>query len=302
MYSILGMFSTPYIANNAAPGTAETALAALYLAGAPRPNSLRRAAWSGVCGCLLRAACDLGAAPAVLRKAGYWCEALALETPGLIAWAEDLLARGDAVTSVSVHYPARWLRLPSPPPALYCRGVPPTHGTPSLSVVGSRHVPPHIARFAADVGRIASMSGLTVVSGGAAGCDRASVSLASPTFEVLPCGIGAQRPSARWSLSARAPGEPFSSAAAMERNTLIYAASEWTVVVQARHMAGGTWAGATEALRRRLGRLIVRQDPCEPGLRALIALGGVPLESADQLAGAMAAPAPQAGLFAPQQV
>lgn len=106
-------------------------------------------------------------------------------------------------------------------------------------------------------------------------------------------------------LSVAGWGEPFRAALAMERNTLIYAACPWTVVVAARLKQGGTWTGATEALRRGLTTVLVGQDGSEAA-RALVALGGVPLrwwedgtEQAEGLRAAMAVErgAGQGGLF-----
>lgn len=74
----------------------------------------------------------------------------------------------------------------------------------------------------------------------------------------------------------------------MERNALIYAISEHTVVVHARLNEGGTWSGARIALRRKLCSVLVRVRSDDPASRALIALGGVPLDRPEDLASAMA--------------
>jgi hypothetical protein len=59
----------------------------------------------------------------------------------------------------------------------------------------------------------------------------------------------------------------------MERNGLIYAFGRRAVVVRARWKAGGTWHGASDALRRRLAQVYVRPD--DRAGRALVALGAV---------------------------
>ena len=79
------------------------------------------------------------------------------------------------------------------------------------------------------------------------------------------------------------PYEEFSRGTAMERNALIYASSESSVVIHARLREGGTWHGAIDAHRRKLTRLMVRVDDAEAGNRALIALGAVPLRSPGEL-------------------
>lgn len=83
--------------------------------------------------------------------------------------------------------------------------------------------------------------------------------------------------------SLRAPFEEFSTSAAMERNRLIYAASEATLVVRARHREGGSWHGAITALRDRLCPVFIQEDPSSLAHRTLIALGAIPLRDPDAL-------------------
>ncbi len=56
-----------------------------------------------------------------------------------------------------------------------------------------------------------------------------------------------------------APGHWFPVGNAMARNRLIYAGSQATVVVASDLDSGGTWAGATEALKGNLCPVLVRQ-------------------------------------------
>jgi predicted Rossmann fold nucleotide-binding protein DprA/Smf involved in DNA uptake len=141
--------------------------------------------------------------------------------------------------------------------------------------------------------------GHVVVSGGAVGCDRAAAS-GTPRnrlIEILPCGLDL-RPSGRGcQLTVCAPDEEFCTGTAMERNALIYAASDFTFVGEARFREGGTWTGAVEAHRRSLCRLLVREDEHNQALRALTALGAVPLASAAGLEVALSATEPQRRLF-----
>jgi hypothetical protein len=74
----------------------------------------------------------------------------------------------------------------------------------------------------------------------------------------------------------------------MERNALLYALAEYALVAHARFKQGGTWSGATDALRRRLCRLVVREDEGDLASRALAALGAVPLASPAGLGAALA--------------
>lgn len=131
------------------------------------------------------------------------------------------------------------------------------------------------------------------------GCDRAAVLGAASAMEIVPYGLDLRRklPPGRCRLSASAPGAEFTSAAAMERNALIYAASEHTVVISARFKEGGTWIGATEALRRKLTRLVVRRSPSDAASRALIALGAIPLDRPEDLQLALLAAPATSSLF-----
>jgi hypothetical protein len=56
----------------------------------------------------------------------------------------------------------------------------------------------------------------------------------------------------RFYISVCSPNEPFSTARAMERNQLIYAFGDLTVVHSARFKSGGSWHGAIKALRQHL--------------------------------------------------
>jgi predicted Rossmann fold nucleotide-binding protein DprA/Smf involved in DNA uptake len=241
---------------------------------------------------------SLGRAAECLRARGHWAEALALEEAGLLGWAEGRVAAGEVLTAECEAYPARWLDVlgVSAPPALWRRGqVPPG---PFLSVVGSREIGREVRAFCSAVAAEAARLDYSVVSGGAAGCDRAAARgcPAGRLLEVLPCGLRLRGDSAGCQLSVCGPDEEFSTGTAMERNALIYGASEFTVVGQARFREGGTWTGAVDARRRGLTRLIVR-DSGDQASRALFALGAIPLGRPDGLATALNAPSEQPRLF-----
>ena len=73
-----------------------------------------------------------------------------------------------------------------------------------------------------------------------------------------------------------APHTNFSSNLATIRNRMIYAHATATVVVRATHRRGGTWSGATDALKRNLCPILCRDYPYE-GNRALIQSGAIPI-------------------------
>lgn len=282
-----------------------TVLSALYLRGCPvsAVGSSARG-WRAVLRELRLAAASAGEAEQVLRKAGLWSEAARLSCPGLLSWAERLVGSGRVLTVASPLYPRRWLHVLqlSAPPAIWIAGEWPA--TPMVGVVGSR-VPSRESRlFASQVGEAAARAKVALVSGGAAGIDRASVrgslSADGPAVEVLPFGLshahGAREGVCR--VSVCAPSEPFSSVGAMERNALIFAASQATLVVQPRLREGGSWHGATSALRRHLCEVRVFRQVGNPACTALEALGAVPVTTPAE---AIAPPLERPSLFSPRR-
>jgi hypothetical protein len=276
-------------------------LTALYLRGGVRPAELRRAAWPDVLKLLRRSGGDPSSAADALRNGGFWAEALVLDSPKLMSWAETLVDAGRALTAVDHNYPARWLRVlgGSAPPALWQTGE--ISALPSISVVGSRIVPSSVTKFCFGVGREAAKLGFAVVSGRAEGCDRAATkgarSVKGAVIEILPHGIDlVSAPPSGCYLSVCAPDELFSAASAMERNALIYAASSHSVIGHARFKEGGTWTGAVHAVRGRLTTLVVRQSE-DQGMRALAGVGGVWLDSPSHLGAALKAKSVQRELF-----
>jgi predicted Rossmann fold nucleotide-binding protein DprA/Smf involved in DNA uptake len=258
-----------------------TSLAALYLSGGPRPFEPVRRQWPGVEHVLRSAPED----PDALARAGYRQEALLLADPQLCEWATYQVRTGTCMTAIHDLYPRRWLAAlrHAAPPALWIAGKMPPG--PFLSVVGSRKIAKKDALFATAVGREAVAQGYSVASGGASGCDTASMAeVGARGLELLPRGLcPADEGTGRCRLSTRPPGEDFTSAAAMERNALIYAISDRTVVVHARLNEGGTWSGARTALRRRLCTVLVRVRAGDPASRALIALGAIPIEHPEEV-------------------
>lgn len=247
-------------------------LCAIYLAERARSSRLANR-WSAVVSCLRRARAsdDFASidAPAVLRLNGLNEEAARLESPSRWAAAVRLCARGEALTATDSAYPARWLSIlgPGAPPALHRRAFGlDTDGfaCPAVAVVGCRAIGPVTRRAAYDLGVKVAQLGGVLVSGAAAGCDTAAARGAweagGRVVEVLPHGFGSLSDAARarrfasWrgladgaercgsytALSVCADGEEFSRSAAMERNTLIYAAADCAVVVEARFGEGGS--------------------------------------------------------------
>ena len=206
---------------------------------------------------------------------------------GLLAWAEAAVEAGAVLTVASEGYPLRWLEAfgDAAPPALWRRGGVPTIGW--VGAVGSREVAPEVLDFMGRIGTQVASLGRGIVSGGAAGCDsaaeRAALAAGGPVLRILPHGLSLRsEDDGACHLALAAPDEPFSRPLAMERNALIYGAADATIVGHARMRAGGTWHGATDALRRRLGRVLLRPDG-SPVARALTSLGAEELDDLDLL-------------------
>lgn len=90
-------------------------------------------------------------------------------------------------------YPAKLRDLSDPPRTLFCIGNPEVLSTPSLAVIGSRRATPYGLTVAEMAATVAAESGVTVVSGGAIGCDQAAgnAALEAGGKHVLVFGCGA---------------------------------------------------------------------------------------------------------------
>ena len=205
-------------------------------------------------------------------------------------------------------YPGRFVeRLgASAPVLLYAAGAVELLGRPGVGVVGSRNVSSEGAQVAGAAAELAVRLGLPLVSGGARGVDQTAMSAA---FEAGGAVVGVlaeslvrklRSPDIRRAIhegrtvmcTPYSPEAPFSVGNAMGRNKLIYALSALTLVVAAEVDTGGTWSGATEALRRGFGRVAVWRGPGEgPGNAKLEERGAVPVTSLDELEAAVLEPA-----------
>ncbi len=178
-----------------------------------------------------------------------------------------------SLTVFDEHYPREWLlRLGTKaPPLMHAAGAVELLGSPGLGVVGSRDVSQAGGDVARDVARTAARRGLPLVSGGARGVDQLAMDAA---FEAGGAVIGMladsllrklKRPEVRRAVhdgntvvcTPYAPGAPFSAGNAMGRNKLIYAQARLTLVIASDNGSGGTWSGASEALKRGFGSVAV---------------------------------------------
>ncbi len=160
-----------------------------------------------------------------------------------------------------------------------------------LAVIGSRNVDKQGESFTCQVAELCARNEIPVVSGGARGVDTfamaASMDGGGVTIGVIAENLlkkSLQR-SARHAIaegrllliSSYHPKARFTVGTAMARNKLIYAMADYGLVVNAEHKKGGTWAGATEELKRDKPRTVfVRMESNVPqGNMKLLELGAI---------------------------
>ncbi|MDE0376535.1 MAG: DNA-processing protein DprA [bacterium] len=197
-------------------------------------------------------------------------------------------------------YPQRLqIRLGSRRPAiLHAAGALELLDQPGVGVVGSRNVSKEGAEVAKALGRQAASLGLPLISGAARGVDQSAMDAAFQAGGTV-VGVPARSlvrtlrtPDVRRAVhegrtvmcSPYAPDSPFSVGKAMGRNKLIYALSDVTVAVAADNGSGGTWSGATEAIRGDYCRVAVWRGGGEgPGNEPLERRGALPLTDTSDL-------------------
>ncbi|MBQ6281324.1 MAG: DNA-protecting protein DprA [Oscillospiraceae bacterium] len=188
------------------------------------------------------------------------------------------------LTVVSPDYPRRLReRLGDDAPAVlfYC-GDPHLLSRPGVSLTGSRSLDAASAEFARKVGALAAREGKVLISGNALGADQtaqnACLDAGGSAAAFLPGELNKAKPPERavfvtetgWHL-------PFAPYRALQRNRLIYALAGHSLIART-HTTGGTFSGASEALRRGNGPVSVRDDG-SPGAQALIARGAYPVRT-----------------------
>lgn len=160
-----------------------------------------------------------------------------------------------------------------------------------LAVVGSRNADEVELALADLIGRACTASRLTVFSGSARGIDQTAMQsaldsggtaaglLADSLEKAVRASDNRHALEAGRLLLATeySPRASFNVSLAMSRNKLIYALSEFGLVVTSELERGGTWAGAEEAIRTALLPVFVAYGPdSSEGNLALIRRGGIP--------------------------
>ncbi|MCI0745224.1 MAG: DNA-processing protein DprA [Verrucomicrobia subdivision 3 bacterium] len=195
-----------------------------------------------------------------------------------------------AVTRVDELYPGRLSKTlkQQAPSVLFGSGDINLLRNAGVAIVGSRHIDETAAEFARLVGRKAVESRLAVVSGGAKGSDAIGMEAAlekggvsmgaladSLERTIRQADVGEYLRDGRLVLiTPYVPNAGFSIGGAMGRNKLIYGLSDYAVVISSDFQTGGTWAGATEALKANWCPVFVRSSDSAPkGNAELIKLG-----------------------------
>lgn len=199
-----------------------------------------------------------------------------------------IISRSDA------DYPVRYKKhlRDKAPPLLFGVGKRSLLTGGGLAVIGSRNVDKEGETFTRHAAKVCALNGIPVVSGGARGVDTfamtASMEAGGTTIGIIAENLlqkslqrSARHAIADGRLLLISPYHPkacFTVGTAMARNKLIYAMADYGLVVNAEHKKGGTWAGATEELKRDNPRAVfVRTAGNVPqGNMKLLDLGAVP--------------------------
>jgi predicted Rossmann fold nucleotide-binding protein DprA/Smf involved in DNA uptake len=174
-----------------------------------------------------------------------------------------------------------------------------------IGIVGSRDVDDDAGDVTSAVAEAVVRHGATLISGAARGIDQIAMNTA---FGIGGSVVGVvadsleraiAKPSTRQAVTRGrvclvtpyAPTAGLTTAAAMGRNKIVYALSQTVVVVRSNAESGGTWSGASEALRHGYSDVVswVGKGSAD-GNQRLVDLGARPIASLDEVDIALAKP------------
>ncbi|MBJ7608128.1 MAG: DNA-protecting protein DprA [Candidatus Dormibacteraeota bacterium] len=183
------------------------------------------------------------------------------------------------------------------PPLLHVAGSLDLLHDDGVAVVGSRAASPAARQVASAVARLAAEHGLVTVSGGARGIDQTAMAAAREAGGRVVGALAdsltrrlAESETRRAVLDGEVtlltpyhPSAAFSVGSAMGRNKIIYGLARMTVVVTSDKGDGGTWGGATEAIKRRFGTVAVwTGDGAGAGNQPLVERGALAFDCIDE--------------------
>lgn len=197
------------------------------------------------------------------------------------------------ITRLDEEYPPRLIeRLKgSAPVMLYGAGDARLLNRRGLAVVGSRNIDHRGFALTEFIGNACAESKLIVYSGGARGVDKTAMGAAlnaggsaagllADSLEKALRAADAHSSMEEGQLVLATPYSPhasFNVGMAMARNKLIYALSDYGLVIASDAQKGGTWAGAEEALKAGWIPVFVADGPdVADGNKVLIKRGAIP--------------------------
>jgi len=204
---------------------------------------------------------------------------------------QDYEKKGIYVTTeISKDYPVLLRRelKKKKPPVLYYAGDINLAKKVGIGVVGSRNVSLEGMEFTKELVLKATKEGMVIYSGGAKGVDTASETVAlnaggavvsyiadSLVSKIKNTNVASSIAMGKMLLlSDQKPDMGFSAGRAMNRNKLIYASATGTFVIESDYNKGGTWTGATEAMKNNWGKVFVWNNSLDGNMK-LIEAGGV---------------------------
>ncbi len=164
-----------------------------------------------------------------------------------------------------------------------------------IGIVGSRNISGDGVEFTEALAKKAVAEKLVIYSGGARGVDLTSQAVALNAGGAVVAYIAdalvdriKKKDIAKCIsegrlllLSDTKPDIGFSAGRAMNRNKFIYASAMGTFIVESDYNKGGTWNGATEAMKNNWGKVFVWNKASE-GNRKLIEAGGTAYELGEE--------------------
>ena len=206
----------------------------------------------------------------------------------------DLQQKGiKIVTRADKEYPAKLKSKlgKAVPPLFYYVGDLSLLNAPCIGIVGSRQIKTKEEEQAQKLVLNAVKRGYAIVSGGARGIDSIAAETALANKGVVieyvsdsllkkiknPNIVKAIRNKKMIILSQAKPDLTFSTGFAMARNKYIYIQSEATIAIKSDFNKGGTWSGATEAIKKNYTKVFVLENRRLKGNSELISKGALPI-------------------------
>ena len=157
---------------------------------------------------------------------------------------------------------------------------------PTIGIVGSRNIGKEDEAFIEEETKDLIRNSYTIISGGAKGADRTSEDVTIENDGKLILFLSSDMNKKITDskiikhiingkmliLSESVPSAHFKVFTAMDRNKYIYALSDFVIVIKTDYNKGGTWAGATEALKYNYSKVYLK-DNRSIGFKALLDLG-----------------------------